>query len=165
MVVNVSSVVGRVCPPLTGLYGASKYALEALSDALRMELAPWNVRVVLIEPGPVATGFVGASRLESEAVLARGRSAYVACYDRLLEGLEHQPGGTVSADDVARCILRAVRSRRPSARYPVHPLAWVLPTVRFLLPTSVGDWLFARRVGLLRRDLRLVGGPPSERPR
>ncbi len=54
-IVNVSSVSGRIASPFLGAYAASKFALEALSDALRVELMPWGLAVVLIEPGPVAT--------------------------------------------------------------------------------------------------------------
>src|SRR5262249_40896828 len=69
-VVNVSSVSGRVPAPVLGAYHASKYALEALSDALRMELAPFGVRVVIVEPGATKSEF--ASRAMSEATRARG---------------------------------------------------------------------------------------------
>ena len=60
-VVNVSSIGGRVTFPMMAAYHASKYALEALSDGLRNELAPFGVKVVLVEPGPIQTGFTKRS--------------------------------------------------------------------------------------------------------
>src|SRR5512134_883364 len=61
-IVNVSSVAGRVAVPFAGAYSASKHALEAISDALRVELSPWGIRVVLVEPGPISTRFGDRAR-------------------------------------------------------------------------------------------------------
>ena len=80
-IVNVSSVSGRIPAPVLGAYHASKYALEALSDALRMELAPFGVQVVVVEPGTIRTDF--ASRVLAEATRARATgSRYDAIYRR-----------------------------------------------------------------------------------
>ena len=69
-IIMVSSVVGRVSVPFSGAYSASKFAREAFSDALRVELRPWNVRVVLIEPGPIATEMPPSSRATRSRPLA-----------------------------------------------------------------------------------------------
>src|SRR3569833_786325 len=77
-VINVSSVSGRIPAPILGAYHASKYALEALSDALRMELAPFGVRVSVIEPGTIRTEF--ASRAMAEATRERTSESYARVY-------------------------------------------------------------------------------------
>src|SRR5207237_3325883 len=83
-IVNIRSVSGRIPARLLGAYHASKYALEALSDALRMELAPFGVRVAIIEPGTIRTEF--ASRTMAEAARARETSTrYATVYARAAE--------------------------------------------------------------------------------
>jgi len=115
-VVNVSSVAGRVSAPGMGTYAASKGALEALSDALRVEVEPHGIDVVLVEPGPVDTGFV-------DGVL--GELDYEGTYARVNRGLRrftedgvHGPLAA-SPDDVAERIVAAAEDDDPSARYTV----------------------------------------------
>ncbi|HEY6064763.1 MAG TPA: SDR family oxidoreductase, partial [Thermoanaerobaculia bacterium] len=69
-IVNVSSLAGKVTVPFAGAYCASKHALEAISDALRVELAPWRIRVVVVEPGPIETHFGDRSRRATARILA-----------------------------------------------------------------------------------------------
>jgi len=151
-IVNVSSVSGRIPAPLLGAYHASKYALEALSDALRIELAPFGVRVVIVEPGTIRTEF--ASRTMAEAHGARDEaSRYASVYARTAEieqRFERIAGGTAP---VVRAIERALMSRRPSTRY-VAPRRFVLAIALFrLLPTCWLDAILARAFGLTRRQL------------
>lgn len=151
-IVNVSSVSGRVPAPVLGAYHASKYALEALSDALRMELAPFGIRVAIVEPGTIRTEF--ASRTLSEAARARdGSTRYGAVYERaatLEARFDRLAGGT---RPVVRAIERALTSRRPRARY-VAPkkFALVIALVR-LLPTCWVDAAMQRMFGLTRKQL------------
>jgi NAD(P)-dependent dehydrogenase (short-subunit alcohol dehydrogenase family) len=153
-VINVSSVSGRVPAPVLGAYHASKYALVALSDALRMELAPFGIAVVVVEPGTIRTAF--ASRTLAEASRARTHSSrYAAIYARSAEleaRFDRLAGGT---GPVVRAIVRALTARRPRARY-VAPLRFVLviALVR-LLPTCWLDAAMQRMFGLTRRQLSL----------
>jgi short-subunit dehydrogenase len=113
-VVNVSSVSGRIPAPLLGAYHASKYALEALSDALRMELDGLGVEVVVIEPGTIRTEF--ASRTMAEIDRHRpADSRYAAIYARA--GALEEQFARRAADPmhVTRAIERAVEARRPRA--------------------------------------------------
>ena len=151
-IVNVSSVSGRIPAPILGAYHASKYALEALSDALRMEVAPLGVQVVIVEPGTIRTEF--ATRTRDEATRARAAgSRYAAIYERsteLEERFGKMAGGT---EPVVRAIERALFARRPSARY-VAPkkFALMIALVR-LLPTCWVDAAMRRIFGLTRARL------------
>jgi len=115
-VVNVSSVAGRVASPGMGTYAASKHALEALSDSLRVEVAPHGVDVVLVEPGPVDTGFVDDSvdHLDPDG-------PYAAVHEKLRYYSEEVMHGRLAAkpDDVAKKIVSAAESDDPKPRYTV----------------------------------------------
>jgi NAD(P)-dependent dehydrogenase (short-subunit alcohol dehydrogenase family) len=148
-IVNVSSVFGRFAVPGGAYYAASKHAVAAFSEALRLELAGFGIRVVLVEPTAART------RLNANTVWA-GDDAdgpYAAFYQELARWHAQTYAGpprniagrlAVSADDVARVITRAVTSRRPRARYPVGVLARGLFLLRRWLPASAFD-AFIRR--------------------
>lgn len=137
-VVNVASVLGKVSLPLVGMYCASKHAVEAISDALRLELSPFGIRVVVVEPGWIR------SRLrETAASLADPAWSEGGPYAGMLRAAEANEGrlrrweGT--PEDVARTIVAAFESARPRARYPVTFMARLLPALRLLLPTRAYD--------------------------
>ncbi|RMH43546.1 MAG: SDR family oxidoreductase [Deltaproteobacteria bacterium] len=163
-VVNVSSIGGRITFPLFGVYNSTKYALESLTDALRMELHPFGVRFVLVEPGVIATGFADRSMHE----VAKYRSAdspYAPVTDRADELRAKTDRTAVGPEVIARTIERALRARRPRARY-VAPFRYrVALALIAITPTWLYDWAMRRAVGLTRRNLGLAGGPrPALRP-
>jgi NAD(P)-dependent dehydrogenase (short-subunit alcohol dehydrogenase family) len=138
-IVNLSSVFGRFAVPGGAFYDASKHAVAGLSDALRLELAPFGIRVILIESTAARTG------LNSNATWAgsAGDGPYAELRRRLArwhaDVWEEPPRNlagrlAVSADDVARVIERAVTASRPRARYPVGTLAHGLFLLRRWLP-------------------------------
>lgn len=143
-IVNVSSIGGRVTFPGGGFYHASKYALEALSDALRFELRPFGVGVVLVEPGLIRTGFAEAA-VHSMGIAPPAEGPYAAFNASVAEitrrayegGLPAMLGG--GAEDVARVIQRAIEARRPRPRHLVTPSASVVLTMRRLLPGRLWD--------------------------
>lgn len=146
-IVNVSSIAGLVSVPFVGAYCASKFALEAFSNALRLELRRDGIRVVLIEPGPVATRFQEALR-RSRSLLPAD-TAYSRYYDDALA--EPMPRFAVPPERVARVILGAVRSPSPRARYRIRVAEEFLAGVLRLIPTGALDWGLARWYGLNRR--------------
>jgi short-subunit dehydrogenase len=155
-IINVSSVSGRVPAPVLGAYHASKYALEALSDALRMELEPFGIRVAIVEPGTIKTEF--AARAMAEAGTARGGATrYAAVYAKAAEieqRFDKVAGGT---RPVVRAIEHAITARRPRSRYVApRKFALVIALVR-LLPTCWLDALMQRAFGLTRRQLGAGG--------
>ena len=147
-IVNVSSLAGRVSVPFIGAYCASKFALEAFSDALRVETRQARVRVVLVEPGPVKTRFQEALRAYASDLPET--SPYRAHYDEILSEPEVKSAAT--SDQVARVILKAIRSSRPRARYRIRFLEGVVARVTRVVPSSAMDWGVARWYGLRRAE-------------
>ena len=150
-IVIVSSVVGRVVIPFLGAYSASKFALEAIGDGLRMELGPVGVSVSLVEPGPIQTCF--RKRVVSEA--ARGlemrNSAFAKQYAKELSEPERtytRPTDVFRKppEAVARKIVHALESRHPRARYPVTAPAWFGDFAARFFPSRLKDALLASKV-------------------
>ena len=151
-IVNVSSMGGRLVFPGGGVYHASKYAVEALSDALRYELRPFGVAVVLIEPGLIRTHFaatVGAklSTLGGDADPAGDAAAVYADFNDVIArgtvaAYERGPMARMAGEplDVARTIARAIEAPRPRARYTVGTSATFFLTLRRWLGDAAWDW-------------------------
>jgi len=133
-IVNVSSIAGRIGLPFQGLYSATKFAIEGLTEALRMELKPFGIRVSLIEPGDFRTGFT-ASRRRVDGDLG---GAYRATTDRALAAAESDELNGSAPERVARLLLRILRDPSPRLRYTVGPLSQRLSVaVKPLLPSSI----------------------------
>jgi short-subunit dehydrogenase len=131
-IVNVGSMGGRFTFPVGGYYHATKYALEALSDALRNEVRGFGIGVSLVEPGLIRTRF-DSTALGSGGAVAQGDSPYAAL---LASSASNTVGGygnrAISAgpESVARVIRKALESRRPRPRYVVTPAARALIATR-----------------------------------
>jgi NAD(P)-dependent dehydrogenase (short-subunit alcohol dehydrogenase family) len=134
-IVNMSSVLGRVSLPGVGTYCASKHALEALSDALRVEVAPFGVDVVLVEPGGVETGFEeGATeRIEAEGPYEDMHESLQERADTLMRGALAS-----SPQDVAEVVVKAAESENPKPRYTVGPASKPLVASSYL-PSKIRD--------------------------
>ena len=159
-VLNVSSVSGRIPAPLLGAYHASKYALEALSDALRMEVAALGVQVVLIEPGTIRTEF--ATRTNSEIKRIRPtNSRYATVYDRAAAMEARFARMAADPDHVTRAIARAIDAQRPRARYVAPRRFLVLIALIRILPTRWVDAAMVRVFGLTRAALGPGSGAPT----
>jgi NAD(P)-dependent dehydrogenase (short-subunit alcohol dehydrogenase family) len=134
-VINMSSVLGRVSLPGVGTYCASKHALEAMSDALRVEVAPFGVDVVLVEPGGVETGFEEGveERLDFEG-------PYADVHENLEERAEDLMSGVLasSPQDVAEVVVEAAEADDPDARYTVGPASKPLVASSYL-PSKIRD--------------------------
>jgi NAD(P)-dependent dehydrogenase (short-subunit alcohol dehydrogenase family) len=149
-IVIVSSVGGRVALPLSAPYGASKHALEAIGDALRGELRSSQVRVVLIEPGSVATPIWSKSSREAAQVsippeLEKEYGHVPAALEKTLRQTEQRG---VPAEQVASTIERALTARRPRTRYLVGRDARAMVLGKALLPDRVFDAIVRRAMGL-----------------
>jgi len=148
-IVNISSVSARVIAPGSGVYSASKSALESMSDALRAEAEGFGVDVVLVEPGPVETHFSDRVAAEIDDGTER-RPVYEWVYDLVEDGsfVAGQSPLAVSPDRVAQTIHDAAEVDDPDARYPVGRGARLLLASRFL-PDRLRDAAY----GLFRRVL------------
>ncbi len=147
-IVNVSSIGGRIALPLVGPYAASKFGLEAVSDALRRELRPWGIHVSLIEPGAVITpiwdkGRETASRLEDE-MGEQARSRYGKLAARIRAETEKIPERGVEPDAVAKAIEHALTAPRPKLRYVVGRDAKTRLKIKALVGERRFDALVAR---------------------
>ncbi|EMA53166.1 SDR family oxidoreductase [Halococcus salifodinae] len=146
-IVNVSSTAGRFATPAKGVYAGSKFALEAMTDALRTEIADYGIDVAVVAPGPVNTDF--EDRAADELAGLERSGAYETFYDLLDDSRTVVEGGvgTVSPAEVAEAVVDAAVSPNPPARYPVGPLASLAEYARFL-PAGVRNQLYSlvRRV-------------------
>ena len=138
-IVNLSSMGGRLVFPGGGLYHGTKYAVEAISDALRFEVRDFGVDVILIEPGLIKTEFgeTAAKGTGDGGDYAAFNEAVAKATAGAYEGPTMKLGG--GPDDVARKIEKALGARRPKARYPVTASARILLTQRALLPDRGWD--------------------------
>jgi NAD(P)-dependent dehydrogenase (short-subunit alcohol dehydrogenase family) len=149
-IVNMSSVAGKLAGPIMGPYCASKHALEAVSDSMRLELYPFGVQVILIEPGFIATS-IGRNSMELSAGYANGaeNSPYRAIYEAFRESFaSSMKNSGTTPKDCAEVILRAIEAKNPRARYAVTPEAKMALRMRRLLPDSMLD-------RFLRKQMRL----------
>lgn len=148
LIVNISSVSGRIATPFHGGYSATKFALEALSDALRVEVQPFGVRVVLIEPGPVGTDFGATAAAESGGLLTDSTSPYASQYRAYLRSNERAHAQEWTPDAVADVVLRAVHSPSPSHRYGAYNIKYGAA----IQVRKLSSWLLDR---ILTRNMRL----------
>lgn len=151
-IVNVSSGAGRIVTPLIGPYCASKYALVALSDALRVELRGAGIGVSIIEPGFIETPMHEKNDAQIaellEALPVAGTERYAPALQRLKATNEKLSKTAAPALDVARAIERALTDARPKARYPVTREARLLYWIGPFLTDRMRDAIFGRIVGL-----------------
>jgi NAD(P)-dependent dehydrogenase (short-subunit alcohol dehydrogenase family) len=139
-IINVSSMGGVITFPLGAPYHASKFAVEALSDVARLEVARFGVRVIIIQPGVVLTNFAepAQSGLNLDADSPYG--ALSQRFSQMVAGTYARAGrGAVSADAVAKVVVRAARARRPRARYRVGAQTRALIAAKRLLPAALYD--------------------------
>jgi NADP-dependent 3-hydroxy acid dehydrogenase YdfG len=137
-IINISSLVGRTTFPGIGVYGATKYAIEALSDALRQEVARFGIKVILMEPG-----FVATSIAEASDTLGAARQPVPADYAPMVAAgaryLADQVTRGIPAGKVATAIVDAAERPRPRARYVVPGSARPMITLLTSLPDSLAD--------------------------
>jgi NAD(P)-dependent dehydrogenase (short-subunit alcohol dehydrogenase family) len=154
-IINMSSMNGTMAMPMVGAYSASKFALEALSDTLRMELRPWGITVSCIRPGQVRTE-IFTKALEALGDRARRIPAellpgYAKLFAKSKQFSKRGASKGIHADVVARAVLKALRARWPKARYLVGFDANGLSLLRALTATRVLDRIFSRTMGTFHR--------------
>ena len=156
-IVNMSSISGRFASPLLGPYAASKFAVEALSDSLRRELAPWGIPVALVEPGKVATPIWEKSAAAAQTLLddlpAEANGYYGADIERSKGRAQRAARTGIPAAEVATIVHAALTAARPRTRYLVGRDARIGALMARWLPDRVLD-TYARRTrsGATRDD-------------
>ncbi len=144
-IINMSSMLGIVCLAYRGAYNATKFALEALSDTLRLELRGTNIFVSLIEPGPIESRFRANAYAAFKRNIDREHSVYREYYARVekrLEGPKPLPF-TLPPEAVLGKVVRALEARRPKARYGVTFPTHLFHVLRRLLPVRLLDQILS----------------------
>ncbi|MDP9132998.1 MAG: SDR family oxidoreductase [Nitrospirota bacterium] len=151
-IINMGSLAGRATMPFMAPYAASKHALVAVTNALRLELQPWGIRVALIEPGAIATPIWGKTRKDVDKWDASWshdlKTMYQEGFTRVKEaataaGEQAQPAGIV-----ADAVTHALRSRWPKSRYLLGSDAAIRGYLTMIFPDRLNDWLITRIVRL-----------------
>jgi NAD(P)-dependent dehydrogenase (short-subunit alcohol dehydrogenase family) len=146
-VINISSISWKLVTPVGGTYSATKFALEALSDALRMELAPFGIQVVLIEPGNIQTNFNATAQAHAKEILSHPDSPYQALYQQFMQLTTTMRKSEPGPEIVSHVVQQAMEASKPKARYVVA----VPFSLRFLL--HLGDSV---RDVILQRAFKMV---------
>lgn len=139
MIINISSMAGVVPIPFQSGYSLSKFALESLSECMRMELAPLGVRVALVQPGDTKTAFT-ANRVTIGTVSEPYRARFHASVSRM----EKDEQNGAPPESVARVVLRIARKKSPPVRVSVGLGYKALRTLRRFLPDKLASWIIAK---------------------
>jgi NAD(P)-dependent dehydrogenase (short-subunit alcohol dehydrogenase family) len=154
-VVFVSSVSGRVSTPGTGVYNASKFAIEGLADAMRMEVRPWGVRVIVVEPAQTDTDMWHGMEAELDAAVASLTPEQRELYAKHTAGFRRMIPLSIKisspAAGVAATVERALTASRPKARYVVGFGPRAQAVAAGLTPTPVMDFVLSRALGVPRK--------------
>ncbi len=149
-VVFISSVSGTIAPPFLGAYAGSKFALEALADALRMELSVFGIRVSVIQPGAVRTPIWQKGRDSKTRIVAAMPAAasqhYAGALESLVRVTEREERSGIQPEIVAQYVLRALTAPHPRARYAIGAPAGWQRRMAALLPERLRDRLIMRTV-------------------
>jgi NAD(P)-dependent dehydrogenase (short-subunit alcohol dehydrogenase family) len=153
-ILMLSSVAGILTPPTYGAYSSSKHAVEALSNALRLELYPFNIEVVLIEPGYIMTSFQQTAKEQAQSYIEGSTaSPYAKIYSGAIAGATNsRRESKTTPEDCARVILHAIEASHPKARYTVTPLAKWAAFGRRVLPDTLMDSFLRRKFGIVREE-------------
>ncbi len=149
-IINMSSIAGKLTSPLFGPYSSSKHAVEAISDAMRMELYPFGIQVVLIEPGYIPTS-MNRNAGELSSVYAKGaeQSPYKTVYQGFLKSWgKTTKSSHYTPEDCARVVVRAIEDDPPRARYPVTREAKIGILLRRLLSDRAMDRQVRKTMGI-----------------
>ncbi len=149
LIINVSSINGRVSFPLYGMYSASKFALETVSEALAFELRPFGIRVVVVEPGTFQTNFVNNKKHPKQSL--SGRSVYKRVFDTFHRRLERAKKSklifAMNPEIVARKIWSISDTKHPKLRYLVGFDAHLYYFLDRIVPKPVKFWALSRVYG------------------
>ncbi len=118
-VITIGSLAGKLVLPVNGTYSATKFALEALHDALRLELAPFGIQVVLIEPGNIRSNFMATAQANSQKLLSNPDSPYHALYQHYLRVMTSMRKQDPGPETVSQVVQQAIEANKPKTRYMV----------------------------------------------
>jgi len=142
LIINISSIAGLVSLPFQGFYSAGKFALEGMTEAMRMEVLPFGIRVVLVEPGDFRTQFAANRKLTGES---QNNSPYTERFGKALAVFEKEENNGADPLAIARLIERLIENPSPSLRYSVGPVGErIAPLLKQILPHKLYERLFMK---------------------
>jgi NAD(P)-dependent dehydrogenase (short-subunit alcohol dehydrogenase family) len=150
-VVFLSSIGGRIAIPLNGAYATAKFGTEALGDVFRQELAPWGIKVAIVEPGSIDTPIWSRGEAAAEEILAAAPEAerlYGPAIEKFRGLIRQTAERGIPPERVAKAIVHALEARRPRRRYLVGLDAKVQARVAPLVPTALLDRVIGKQIGL-----------------
>lgn len=143
-VINMSSISGRVAMPFLGPYASSKFALEALTDSLRLELQPWGIKVISIQPGAIATPIWEKSLAKADEISdnlpAEAHHLYGPKLKALRQSVKETGAQGIPAEMVAQAVAQALTAAQPKLRYVVGWDARMAALLMGVLPGRLRDW-------------------------
>jgi len=153
-IVFIGSIAGRMAVPFLGPYAASKHALEAITDSLRVELQPWGIQVAIVEPGSIATPIWDKGEATAEEMVKHMNEEAHALYDDAVQALRNtakeMSEAGIPASRVAKVIEHALVARRPKTRYVVGRDARIQAILRTVVPDRIRDRFVSRMMKLPR---------------
>ena len=144
-IINVSSILGIISMPFRGAYNASKYAVEGLSDTLRLELDSSGIKVITIEPGPIDSKFRDSVVDYSLKEIDLNKSFFNRQYQSMLTAYKQKKADSIftkTTDAVIHCFIHAIESTKPKIKYPVTFPAHLFIALKRILSTRMMDKLF-----------------------
>ncbi|MCP4344441.1 MAG: SDR family oxidoreductase [Desulfobacterales bacterium] len=150
LILNIGSISGLATTPFSGAYCASKAALHALSDALRMELAPFGISVMTVQPGSIKSGFGKAANSTVSRVLKPG-SWYSSLENAIRARAEISQADATPADEFARKLADAAMTGKPPAIVRTGKKSLILPLMKNLLPVNIYEGILRKKFGLTQK--------------
>lgn len=151
-IVNMGSIAGKSPTPFLGAYNASKFALEALTDVMRMELKPWGISVSIIEPGSIATPIWNKSLTQAEigqdSLPESALDLYGQAMNTVRQKMQTIAARGISADIVAQAVVHALSAKQPKTRYLIGQDAKIQAVLKHILPDKLHDRLILYSMGL-----------------
>ena len=151
-IVFMGSIGGRMSTPFLAPYNASKFALEAITDSLRVELQPWGIYVSIVEPGSIATPIWDKSLSLSEdierEISSEGAALYKESIDSMRKAAKEIGDAGIPADEVAKVVEHALSAKKPKTRYVVGRDARIQAIAKKIVPDRQMDRFVSSRLGL-----------------
>jgi NAD(P)-dependent dehydrogenase (short-subunit alcohol dehydrogenase family) len=151
-IVLTGSNSGFMCEPFLAGYGATKHALEAIADSLRIELRPWGIEVALIQPGAIKTPIWSKSRAAAEQLFVgmppQCEELYAEPIVALRKMVDKIPSMAIPPERVAKAVTHALEARRPRTRYPVGMDSILGSVLVRIVPDRLRDWLIRKFMGI-----------------
>ena len=152
-IVNMSSVAGKIARPLSSVYDSTKHALEAISDGMRGELAPFGIQVVVIEPGFILTEFLSVANEVSRNVIEQD-SPYAPFFEGFEAGYKRIRRMAGRPEDIAQLVVKALTARTPRFRYAAPRHARAFLAFKRWLPERLFDYFATRQSGVTAEKIK-----------